>query len=381
MSDEAAQEPVAAAAPAEQTPAAADPEPTPEPASEPPAEDNKKAVTFEKNELTFDEAQAEIDSIRARAGQARESLRTTSTPSSSSYGSYSSSSYSSGAVDDPKSKNMLSHLNSHSAMLGYRVQTARSLVRKQEDLLRNLARMRENMERSECELYKASDYYGSSRHRPYGYFERRAESAPFISRRSYQVRESSPLEITEQFASSSSDKAASPSPIPHVSVPATSTTTDYTPDEDFEKEMAALRRRVADLSKKANDIPTPRYSSYDYDTSSYSRGYGDIYGATEPKFEVKTTNIPSPRYRHVPKTSTITLHTSVTKPIAIPAATTACVYVEEPSYPRSSFTEYVMDSLNESEYPYPYSSSVVTNAYGDVYDPLLSGVGDIPLAY
>lgn len=285
MSDEA-QEPVAAA-PVEETPAAAaDPEPAPA------AEESKKAVTFEKNELTFDEAQAEIDSIKARAGQARESLKTSSTPSSSNYGSYSSSSYSSGGSSggggESKSNNMLSHLNSHSAMLGYRVQTARSLVRKQEDLLRNLARMRENMERSESELYKASDYYGSSRHRPHGYFERRAESAPFISRR-YQVREASPAEYTDHYASTS-DKAVSPGPASHVSIPAVSTTSDYTPDEDFEKEMAALRKRVSDLSKKASDVPSPRYNSYDYEsalgTSSYSRGgYGDIYGATEPTFE------------------------------------------------------------------------------------------------
>lgn len=380
MSDEA-QEQVPAAAPAEAAP-------EPEAASEPaPAEEPKKSVSFQKNdELTFDEAQAEIDAIKARAGQARESLKTSS-PSTTSYGaSYSSSSKSFGSFDDDssKSKNMLSHLNSHSAMLNYKVQAARSLVRKQEDLLRNLARMRENMERSETELFSASDYYSSARHRPYGYFERRAESAPFISRRP-AVREVSPvcqssLEFTEQL--SSMDKGASPalpSIASHVSNPIASTN-DYQPDEEFEKEMAAIRKRVSDLSKKANEIPAPRYRSYEYEsvlgTPGYAGGCGDLYGGVpESKFEVKTTNhIPTKRYGYVPRTTNN--HSSVYSR-HVPAVITT---VSEPAaYPCSSFTQYVMDSLNEVDYPYACGGAASATSYGDLYDPLMSA--DIPLAY
>lgn len=380
-----AEEPAVAAAPK--------PSEEPQPEAKGPDCDTKKAVKFEQDELTFDEAQAEIDAIKARAGQARENLKTPSAytpPSSTSYGSYSSSSASAYAQDEdaPKSKNMLSHLNSHSAMLNYKVQAARSLVRKQEDLLRNLARMRENMERSENEIGKASDYYSSTRHQPSrGYFERRAESAPFISRRP-QVREVSPslssignIEVPEHRIS---DKAYSPTPISistNISTtPATLvSSSDYAPDEEFEREMAAIRKRVANLSKQATEVKTPKYNSYDYGSglpSSYPEGYNGIYTtAAVPEVKAsKSYRMHAPSRTHYTARLPATTPTHSTKHVPVPVLTDGT----SSSYPRNSYTDYLMESLNSLEQPTNTSTSELHDLYAD---PLAAPLTDCSLAY
>lgn len=371
--------------------------------AEPEIAEPKKSVKFETNELTFDEAQAEIDAIKARAGQARESLKSVPASTGSSYSSSHSSSTASGYSyedDAPKSKNMLSHLNSHSAMINYKVQAARSLVRKQEDLLRNLARMRENMERSENELGKASDYYSGSRHQSRGgYFERRAESAPLISRRQQvRDREVSPVisvcsiertsdigsEITPTFAVvpnvSSVSTHISATPRPAVSY------SDYQPDEQFEREMAAIRKRVSNLSKAANEVTTPKYNSYDYDsslTSNYLKGgYSDIYSTPESCLKVKnrlTKHAPVPRTYHSPL-----------PPVRTSAYATKYVADDNDNdlYPRNSYSEYLMDSVNSlPDYSVGPTNGIVNHSVYDpelidLYaDPLSSGVGDCSLAY
>lgn len=339
----------------------------------------KKAVKFDANELTFDEAQAEIDAIKARAGQARESLKSVPVASSS-YSTNTSTTVCSYDDDVPKSKNMLSHLNSNSAMINYKVTTARNLVQKQEALLRNLKMMRENMERSSVEISRASDYFSPIKVQPRGYFEKRAESAPLISRR-HQVRELSPLAtpsvnpvITE--SRDPSERAYSPTPLSistHVSsVPAPVSPADYQPDAEFEQEMAAIRRRVANLSKQANEIPKPRYSSYDYDSelsSGYPGGYNSLYTPLEPKIEVKSNRshrAPVSRMRHVSLPSK-TIHSSKHVPDDYGI-----------TYPRNTYSEYLLDTVNSLD-PYPTSSSDSLDLHGLHANPLAAT--DLPMAY
>jgi len=270
----------------ESEPQVATSEPTePAPATESSTE--SKSVTFDSKDLTFDEAQKEIDEIKARAGEARQSLRASSEcGTTSSAGNYSfASSYTPSAPS-----NMLSHLNSHSAMLQYKVQTARSLVRKQEDLLRNLARMRENMERSEIEIIKASDFYTSRRHFPRRTYEPtpRKEVAPA------PVTESVDLEVERMSDIGSPCSARKSAGFTYTAPAPVVESASYELDEDFEREMAAIRKRVAALGRQANEVSKPRLSSDDYLydtslTSSYLRGYGgDIYSrADTSRYEVK----------------------------------------------------------------------------------------------
>ena len=350
----------------EEAPVVADATEEPEPKPEP---EQKKSVTFGSN-LTFDEAQAEIDSIKARAGKARESLQSSQSSATPSYTPSSSTTASYMSDEMPKSKNMLSHLNSHSAMLNYKVNAARSLVRKQEDLLRNLARMRENMERSENELGKASDYYTPNRHLPRKYDYR----SDAISRRQVSgLMSASPqTTATTDFESSIHHKAASPAPVSltsSFSVSAdpkplpSSSSSDYQLDENFEKEMAAIRRRVAAISKQANDVTSSsRYRGYDdiYDMPDLSTSYlrnttsDDLYNVPDSLYEVKYST--TPYYPRAPSVY------SQTTP----------VYLHEPShdvevssFPQNSYADYLMDSLNE----YPAYSSSPSNQYDAYYDP------------
>lgn len=339
---------------------------------EPEKQPEKKSVKFQHDDdLTFDEAQAEIDAIRARARGARENLKPESTSKSSSYVS-SASSYKSYEDDTPKSKNMLSHLNSASAMLNYKIQSARSLVRKQEDLLRNLARMRENMERSECEMIKTSDYFTPSRYSTRRY-NTRADSAP-VTRP--QVRDKSPNPISLTSYEEDVKYSDKPCPKPYTSSVTSSysvsarpppvSTNDYQPDEDFEREMAAIRKRVADLTKKANEVYTPRMSSYDYLddytmpslTSRYLRDYDDLY-KTQPSYEVTKQpaeyEVPATYYYYVPEPSTYHVH--------VPSYQAA-----EETPASSSYSRYLMESLDETP-SYYQSTPDLSELY---YDPLVT---------
>ncbi|KAF6029504.1 hypothetical protein EB796_012191 [Bugula neritina] len=347
------------------------------------ADEPQQSVREDAEELSFDEAQAEIDAIKAKAGKARENLRSTPERSSCSL-------ISPGYVPEdeiPKSKNMLSHLNSNSAMLNYKVQGARSLVRKQEDLLRNLARMRENMERSENEIGKASDYYTPHRYQSRGYFEKRSETAPLISRR-HQVREVSPAESLNSLDASDYKYVPSSYSPPHTttkfssqlssSVPATSivSTSGYEGDNEFEREMAAIRKRVANISKQANEAATPKFSSYDYDPilpSTYLPGsYSGIHSVPQTsKLEVKrsTSYKPLPRTHHTP-VSPKPVHTTKFNMAVDSNATT--------ELPRNSFSDYIMDAMNEID-NYPCSSKELPDLYKD---PIaVSSAGNCPLAY
>ncbi|XP_067929673.1 uncharacterized protein [Watersipora subatra] len=345
------------------------------------SDEPKKSVKFETNELSFDEAQAEIDAIKARAGQARENLKPSTTASSykSSYSPYSLSSL---EDDVPKSKNMLSHLNSNSAMISYKVTTARNLVQKQEALLRNLKTMRENMERSSVEISRASDYLSPVRVPARGYFEKRAESAPFISRR--QVREVSPafsaqysIEAPERVSS----KASSPTPVSFStrisSLPTPISSSDYQPDADFEKEIAALRKRVSDLSSKANEPIRPRYSSFDYEmalgASVPEIHTVDINALSEPKLEVKNARTP----KYVPKTH------HISKPDLSSRAVLSNTHASNENgmndnYLHSTYTNYLMESLKDLD-TYPASTSLESH---ELYtDPLAATATSYPLAF
>ncbi|XP_067934381.1 uncharacterized protein [Watersipora subatra] len=63
----------------------------------------------------------------------------------------------------PKSQNMFSHLTNDKALKDYKRETARKLVQKQEELLRNLSKVRSDMEQEESQIGKAKDYYSGSR--------------------------------------------------------------------------------------------------------------------------------------------------------------------------------------------------------------------------
>lgn len=341
----------------------------------------KKSVKFDhQNELSFDQAQAEIDAIKARAGQARENLKAVPASSTASYSTYNASS-SSLEDDVPKSKNMLSHLNSNSAMINYKVTTARNLVQKQEALLRNLKMMRENMERSSVEISRASDYFSPIRVQPRGYFEKRAESAPLISRR-HQVREVSPvfsasdLDATEQ--RSTLERAYSPVPL-SISTPVSAipplSSADYEPDEEFEREMKAIRNRVANLSKQANEVAKPKYSTYDYESglsSTYPSGYNDIYTAPQPSIGVKNSRSPkfapkSYQSSLPPKTVYTSKHASVDNDV---------------SFPHSSYTDYLMETVNNLDSAYPVTETTSLDLQTLHADPLAaSSVPDYPIAY
>ena len=390
MSEEAqeSQETLEQVAAADEDTQTTDPEPTAPSdvaAAEADSIDNKEKSpkVEDSNELTFDEAQAEIDAIKERAGRAKENLKFAPAASnstiSSSYSSYTPSSM---AYEDesPKSRNMLSHLNSNSAMMNYKVTTARNLVQQQEALLRNLKTMRENMERSSVEIGRASTYFSPVRVPQRSYYEKRAEPSPTITRR--QVREVSPvyspysnLELTEKI----SERAYSPARISisnHVStLPPPVSSIDYQPDEDFEKEMASLRKRVADLSKQATEPPMPKFSSYDYGSTLLDNSLGEyteksVAPPPEPKIEVKKPRThkvaPQTHYTKLPpKTVYTSMHVPVDNDLSC-------------SFPVNSYTDYLLETVNNLE-PCTNSSSLDLK---DLYaDPLANSLSDYPSAY
>lgn len=169
------------------------------------------------------------------------------------------------------------------------------------------------------------------------------------------------------------DRSYSPTPaasISSVSVPTkplTTTTTydDYQPDEEFEREMAVLRRRVSDLTKKANDVTTTKYSPYyDYEYLSDSPSLTanlhdyDIYKVTEPSssYEVNPTSFTT--YTSLP--TSYYRSTSYTPVSATPTCDEADTYV-----PHSSYNEYVLNCLNGIP---DYSQNVCSSSY---YDDLI----------
>lgn len=162
-----------------------------------------------------------------------------------------------GVYELPSSNHMLSHLTHDKALKDYKYENARKLVKKQEDLLRNLAKTRENLELEEHIIGRTRDFYAGSRYDKYGYSIGRAEKLKRM-RTNAKQRELEDLE----------DKVG------HV-------TSNYSAEQSydsdglkFQTDIARLKSQVSNIAHRHDgdgDVSPSKYSFEDYPGIEYTR--------------------------------------------------------------------------------------------------------------